>query len=278
MTRSLSVMIGAFRILLLLAVAWGLLGFLMQRHILFPGRAMRAPDGMQSQLPGVEVTWLDTPGGKIEAWFVPAPGASAESPAPAVLVAHGNAELIDTVAPGFLPYPHLGVSLLLVEYPGYGRCDGAPTERSIADTMSAAVDYLLARPDVDPDRLVYHGRSLGTGAVCTVVPEHPPAALVLQSAFTSVRALARDFLLPGFLVRDPFDNEAVLAGYDGPVLLLHGTRDTIVPPAHAAQLARVARDGTLITYDAGHNDFPPDPRRYWKDIQAFLEKADVLPP
>jgi hypothetical protein len=170
----------------------------------------------------------------------------------------------------------LGASILLVEYPGYGRSEGEPSERSIRETMLAAYDWLGARPEVDARRVVGFGRSLGAGAVCTLVGHRPLAALVLQSGFTSVRAFARERWLPGFLVRDPFDNAAALARHDGPALILHGTRDDVIPYAHGRELARAARRGKFISYACAHNDCPPDLAAMWSEIGAFLGEHRVL--
>ena len=89
--------------------------------------------------------------------------------------------------------------------------------------------------------------------------------------------MARRFLVPRFLIRDPFDNEAALANLDVPVLLFHGTRDDIVPYDHGVALAAVAREAKLISLECGHNDLPPDPSRYWTEIEGYLQSRGVLP-
>src|SRR5688572_30832441 len=106
--------------------------------------------------------------GPVEGWFLPAYGVAAGRPGPAVIFAHGNAEIIDPYALELEPYRRMGVSVLLPEFRGYGRSGGEPSEEGITDDFVAFHDLLAARPDVDPSRIVFHGRSLGGGVVCAL--------------------------------------------------------------------------------------------------------------
>lgn len=259
-------------IFLVAYAAYAGLLFALQRSVLFPGRRGDGDPPSPEPPPGVQGVWLATPAGRVEAWFVPGPAARG----PAFLFAHGNAERIDDWPMSMSGAASLGASLLMVEYPGYGRSEGEPSEASIRAAMIAAYDWLRARPEVDGQRIVGFGRSLGTGAVCTLVGQRPLAALVLQSGFTSVRAFARERFVPGFLVRDPFDNAAAVARYEGPVLVIHGDHDDVIPYAHGRALAAAARHAKLITYDAAHNDCPPDLAVMWRDIGDFLGEHRLL--
>lgn len=265
-------LLAVLRLLLIAYVAWAALVWIFQRELLYPRRGLPQAESMVEALGG-ERWWLELPDGRVEAWFLPSP---ADGPAPAVIMAHGNAELIDHLAPLVTSLQARGASLLLVEYPGYGRSEGSPSQASIEAAFAAARARLVARDDVDDARLAYFGRSLGSGAVCRLAAVHPPAALVLQSPFRSVRSFASSFLLPGFLVRDPFDNLAVVAGLEAPVFVAHGTRDRVVPVDHGRALADAARDGRFSAWPAGHNDMPPDPTAYWAEVAAFLVEAGVL--
>jgi fermentation-respiration switch protein FrsA (DUF1100 family) len=142
--------------------------------------------------------------------------------------------------------------------------------------FAAAYRALAARPDVDPARIVAYGRSLGGGAVCTLLPDHAPAALILQSTFSALAPFAHARGLPGFLMRDRFDNAAALAGYAGPVLVVHGTHDDLIPHAHAERLMKAARRGRLLDYAAGHNDCPPDWDAFAAELERFLQDSGVL--
>ena len=247
-----------------------------QRKILFP-RHLAAPLVTAGQgVEGLERWWLDTPEGRVEAWWIPAAGASPEDPRPAVIFCHGNAELIDYWPEELSGYRRLGIGLLLPEYRGYGRSAGSPSQEAITADLVAFHDRLAALPEVDAKRIVHHGRSIGGGAACALSAERKPKALILQSTFTSIRSMAARYLVPGFLVKDPLDNLAVVRGYTGPVLIIHGRQDDLIPFAHAEELAAAAKDGKLIEYACDHNTCPPDPDRYWRDLEAFLKRAGIL--
>ena len=191
------------------------------------------------------------------------------------MFAHGNGELIDDWIDSFETPRAWGASVLLVEYPGYGRSSGAPSEASIAAAMIAAYDWALTRPGVDPARIVGWGRSVGGGAVCALARERSLAALVLESSFTSVRSMANGIGLPAFLVRDPFDNLATVASFAGPVLIVHGERDSMIPVAHARELHEAAKDSRLwLEPSCGHNDCP----RPWAVLREFLLEKGLLSP
>jgi hypothetical protein len=248
--------------------AYWMTGFFLQRALLFPARrfAFREPPAGWSRL------WVGPPAERVEAWFRP-PKLGA-SPAPLLLFAHGNAELIDDWPEEFGPPQEWGLGVLLVEYPGYGRSPGGPSQRSITRGLVAAYDWAAANPAVDPQRIVAYGRSLGGAAAAILARERPVAALVLESAFTGVRPLARRFGLPGWLVRDPFDNVAALGSFRGPVLLLHGERDDVIPANHSRRLQAAAHRGELHLLPCGHNDCP----RPWPLLRRFLDRERILPP
>jgi len=248
----------------------------LQRAVLFPSYATRAQRNAGDGVAGLERLWIEGDQGRVEAWLLPGEGVSPEAPGPAVIFAHGNAELIEHWPEVMGRYRRMGVSVLLPEYRGYGRSEGTPSEEGITEDFVAFYDLLVARPEVDPGRVVFHGRSLGGGAVCALAKHRPPAAFVLQSTFTSVTAVASRWFVPRFLVRDRFESIDVLRGTDAPVLIVHGRRDTLIPVSHAHDLERATRRARLVLYDADHNDCPPDWESFWRDVEGFLGEAGVL--
>lgn len=219
---------------------------------------------------------IDTEQGRVEAWYLPGDGVAPDRPGPLVIFAHGNGELIDDWPHELAPYRELGISVLLPEYRGYGRSGGTPSERSIAADFVRFHDLILERPEIDPSRVVFHGRSLGGGVVAAMARERRPMALILQSTFTSVVDMAKKFLLPRFMVLDPFETIAVLPALDVPVLVVHGRQDTLIPVSHAHALHRASPGSKLVLYDADHNDCPPRWAPFWSEVEEFLRRATVL--
>jgi len=194
-----------------------------------------------------------------------------------VFFAHGNGELIDYAAPGLEPYRRRGISAALLEYRGYGRSGGEPSEAALFADIERFYDAVIARPDVDGRRVIAHGRSLGGGVMGGLIARRPVHGLVLESTFRSVKVIARRFMLPGVFVADPFDNEAAVSGFEGPVVVLHGREDEIIPFEHGRALATLAADAELVDFASGHNDMPHD-ARYWAAIDRLLERAGITAP
>ena len=264
-------------------VLWGLLlysayvgfVFLMQRQIMFPRGMIPTPPQDAAKVPGLERIWLDMSSGRVEAWYLP-PTATLNRPAPVAIFAHGNGELIDFWPEELSPFCRMGVGVLLVEYPGYGRSGGSPSQNSITEAFVTAYDMLRKRGDIDPNRIVLVGRSIGGGAVCALAQVRPSAAMILMSTFTKVSAFAKNFLVPPLFVRDPFDNLAVVKSYPKPILLTHGRYDEVIPYRHGVKLHQAARSGKLITYECGHNDCVLGSGTFWQDVETFLRKSGII--
>lgn len=272
---------GLLKIILLIFLCYSAYGcslFLLQREIMFPRWLVKTPPETQKAIPGIEKIWLETRYGKIETWFLlPAGEHEAGKPAAAAIFAHGNAELIDFWTEEFHPLTRLGVGVLLVEYPGYGRSEGKPSQAVVTEIFTMAYDLLVSRKDVDPSRIILIGRSIGGGVICQLAAKRPSAALILMSTFTSLKSFARKYFLPAFLLRDTFDSEAVVRAYPGPVLVVHGTDDETVPYEHGLKLRDAAKQVKMITYPgAGHNNCPPDWNAFSQEVETFLRDAGVI--
>jgi pimeloyl-ACP methyl ester carboxylesterase len=251
--------------------------FLFQRQFIYPRHLIPTAPSPAATVPTLEAEWVETGFGRVETWYLKANGVDVGHPGPAVIFAHGNGELIDYWPRELAGLGAIGIGVLLVEFPGYGRSEGAPTQERILEVFTRAYDRLAARPEVDRARIVLIGRSLGGGAACDLALNRPSAALVLLSTFTSLRAYAVRYLAPGFLMRDPFDNLAAVRQYAGPVLIVHGRYDLVAPFSHAQELRAAARSGRLIAYPAGHNDCPPDWAMFRSDLVDFLRSEGILP-
>jgi len=246
--------------LLLLAYGgWLRTVYYSQVDFVFPG-ARRPPLAEAGPTDGaVEQVWLTTAeGARVEGWFQPGAGCSASAPGPACVFFHGNGDLIDQVWGGSRCYVPLGVSFLAVEYRGYGRSEGEPSEQAVVADAVAFYDWLAARPEVNPRHIMAHGTSLG-GAVATgLADRRPVAALVLECTFVSLPDLAGDYLVPRSLCRFEFPTGRVLSRLDIPVMIQHGRRDHLISIRHGRRLAALARRATFVELDCGHDGYRSD--------------------
>ncbi len=241
----------------------------LQKFVTFPRAHPSVQQPAALAAAGGESLWFDVDGARVEAWFLPAPGGK---PAPLLIHAHGNGELIDIQTRSVDALRAAGIAVLLVEYPGYGRSGGSPSEDTVTDTWVAAYDWAKNDARIDPARIVGYGRSLGGGAVAQLAARRPLAALVLESTFASIGEMVRAKGIPGWLVVNELDTRAVLAKYPGPVLILHGTHDQTFPVAHAHSLHAASLHSMLHLQECGHNDCAPQ----WELVLRFLARNGVI--
>ena len=219
-------------------------------------------------------------GERLHGWWIPA----ARPPAVAhVLFFHGNGGNIAHRVAHARALSAAGLDVLLFDYRGYGRSTGSPDEAGTYRDARAAREAVLARRGVDPAAIVYVGESLGGAVAAELAVAHPPAALVLQSTFESVRAMARLHypVVPAALVPDAYPTADRIARVRAPVLVMHGDRDTIVPLAHGQALFAAAAEPKRmeIVRGAGHNDLLlVAGRAYGETIAAWAREARRLPP
>lgn len=263
-------------ILLVSLVVCGLACTHPARRLVFQAHEIKTVPPFPDNLPHLQRFWLDTDQGPVEGWLLPGKGATPSAPGPAVMLAHGNRELIDDYLQRAGAYQCIGFTVMLGEYRGYGRSAGAPSRDRIRSDFLRFYDRLAAQPGVDADRIVFHGRSLGAAVLCDLLQQRPAAAVILESTFTSIKAMAHG--APEFLLPDNYDALAALSEYRRPVLIIHGRHDEVVPVRHALALKQHIAQARLILYDFGHSDGPPDWSTYWRDICRFYEEAGIMAP
>ena len=250
-------MLVAVSALLATAVAMIALAWLFQRRLIYLAEPGKVPAATTILPAGEDVAFETADGLRLGGWFVPA--ATGHSQA-TVLVLNGNAGNRAARAPLAAELSRAGLSVLLLDYRGYGGNPGSPSEPGLLADARAAHDYLAARGDVDPARLVYFGESLGAAVAIQLAVERPPMALVLRSPFTSLADVARlhyPFLPVGLLLKDRYPSIGQVGRLRCPVLVLAGARDGIVPPEQSRRLAEAIpeRKRFVLIPGADHNSF-----------------------
>lgn len=244
----------AIIVVVTVVVVVGAMWLLQRRLIYLPSQAVPA---VPSALPGAEeVSFVTADGLTLQAWFLPADG----PPAATVILFNGNAGNRAGRAPLAESLAIRGLAVLLTDYRGYGGNPGSPTESGLAADARAARAYLESRSDVDAERIVYFGESLGSAVAIELAVTHPPAALVLRSPFTSLPDVASVHygLLPvSWLLWDRYESLNRIPGIDVPVLVVAGTDDEIVPYEQSVRLYEAAPGvKELVTLEGvRHNDF-----------------------
>jgi len=237
----------------LLVVALLALMFARQEALVFfPGRQLAAtPADAGLAFEDVELVTADSV--RLHAWWIPAGGAAGH----AVIVCHGNAGTVADRLDHARLFHRMGLGVLLFDYRGYGRSGGRPSEAGTYRDMDAAVAF-LARRGIAAASTVFFGESLGGAVAIEAATRHRPAAVIVESTFTSIAAMARVHypFVPGFLVtRVRYDSLARIPELGCPLLVLHSPDDEIVPFAMAERLLGAAPGPKrLVRLAGGHND------------------------
>ncbi|MGD2215449.1 MAG: alpha/beta hydrolase [Gemmatimonadales bacterium] len=231
---------------------------LERQLIYFPTRVREdAPTPHVQGASVVEEVWLEAPDGvRVHGIYAGAEGAFAD-----LLFFHGNAgdlyDRLDNVS----VLVTMGLNVLIMDYRGYGKSEGKPSEGVLYEDGMLAYRYLTEERGVDPARLVIFGRSLGGAVAIELATRQPAAALVAESSFTSAQDLAKLHysFLPGMLIGSmthKFDSISKVPDLRSPALFIHGEKDTIVPARMGRRLYEAAAEPKdwYEVRGADHND------------------------
>jgi len=207
------------------------------RMIYFPVREVSVtPKAQGLEFESVSLTTED--GVTLDGWFLPAPAARGT-----LLFLHGNAGNISHRLDSLEIFHRLGLSTLIIDYRGYGRSDGKPSEAGTYMDAAAAWRYLVKQRGIAPNHIVVFGRSLGGAVAVWLATRETPGALILESSFTSVPDFASEiypWLPVRWLSRFRYDAQAGLPSVTCPVLIVHSREDDIIPIEHGRRLYRAA--------------------------------------
>lgn len=253
---------------------------LAEHFLFFPSREDPGRAPVLAGVQGEDVEPITADGVRLHGWwFGSGPGA------PVVLFLHGNAGHLGDRTPIVAGLVERGLSVLIIDYRGYGRSEGAPTLGGVVVDARAGYDLAVARAGSEA-RVAIYGRSLGGAVAAQLAREAGAGALVLESTFTSLRDAAASSYsyFPDFLfvrLGGILDTRAAVAETDVPVLVVHGTRDEFFPTTMARRLHEAAR-GPAEWFEipgARHNDtFIIGGDAYYDRLAAFIRRWTVGPP
>ena len=269
------------KIILSLCIAYGsvlLLLFLFQRSVIYYPHKLDKQFIFPPYAAGQEEVFITCDDGcVINGLFI-----SGRDDKPAVLIFHGNAGNISHRDFLLREFSRLNRTALLIDYHGYGKSDGSPTEENLYRDAEASLEWLAQGKNLGPERVVLYGESLGCGVAIELATRHRCRGLILVTPFRSLASVA-GYHFPfncfpaNLILRDRFDNDAKIAGVHAPLLFLHGTADEIVDAKDSAALYERApspKERHLFE-GADHNGLPfHDPGRYWAIIEEWLEESD----
>jgi len=271
------------KFILVVAACYGLLVvvvYFMQGRMLYlaevPGRALTMTPtdaGMDYEDVSIETT----DGVTLHGWFIA--GRSSQ----VLLFFHGNAGNISHRLDSISQFSDLGLSVLIIDYRGYGQSEGRTTEKGIYRDADAAWRHLTEERGVVASDIVVFGRSLGASVASRLAMEHQPLALILESSFTSVPDVAQDiypWLPVRWLSRLSHATRDYVRDVQCPVLVIHSRDDEIIPFRHGEEIYASANEPrTLLAIHGTHNDaFLRDARAYIEGLRTFLSglKANQL--
>ncbi|HUJ30903.1 MAG TPA: alpha/beta hydrolase [Candidatus Acidoferrum sp.] len=254
-------------------VALGVLRLFESHLIYFPNDPGRLDgDWHPSGLP-VEDLWLRASDGvKLHAWWIPADGATFT-----FVAFHGNAGNISHRADVYRFLRETPANVLAVEYRGYGRSDGAPSEAGLYRDADAAYQYLVRTRGIAPRTVISFGQSLGTAVASHLAANSEVGGVVLEAPFPSISAVARRvfWFLPGvqFVVAGQFPTSRHLARINAPLLLAHCEQDPVIPPPLEEQVYEEANPPKYVLRVEGpcHEEASLfAPTRYRASLHSFL--------
>ena len=226
--------------------------YLFQRNIVFAPSTQKLTPGEVGLTDTAVVELPNADGEPLYNWHIPpAPGK------PTLLYFHGNGGAIHGRASKLRAYQALGFGVFIVGYPGYGGSSGQPTEAALISAALNAYDYLA--PQVQAERLVLYGESLGSAVATQVAAQRPVRALILAAPMYAIEEIAAQqypFVPARLLIKDKFRSYEHIEHIDAPLLVVHGSEDGLIPIESGQALYERARPPKqFVRLDgAGHNN------------------------
>ena len=217
----------------------------------------------------VDVTLPCADGTRVHGWWLPQPGAKS-----ALLYLHGNAGNLSWRGNSVVRMREgLGVSVLIIDYPGYGKSEGRPTEEGCYAAADAAYAWLVDQQHIKSSNILIYGGSLGGGVAVDLASRHEHRALILVKTFTCLPDVAAShfpWIPVRWIMRNRYASCDKIKDCRRPIFMAHGDADDLIPLKLGQQLFDLAPGAKKFHLQpgAGHNDpLSPD---FFETLQAFL--------
>jgi fermentation-respiration switch protein FrsA (DUF1100 family) len=213
--------------------------------------------------------FASTDGTKLHGWYV-----AAENPQAVILFCHGNAGNVTHRDDVFRELPQfVEASLLVFDYRGYGRSEGTPSEAGVLADARAARAWLARKAGVPEGQIVLWGESIGGAIAVDLAADDGARGLILEGSFTSlpdVAAYHYPWLPVRWLMRGRLNSVERIRQYQGPLLMVHGDADSVVPYLFGQRLFAAANEPKklLTQHNADHND--PRDEKFYRAAREFL--------
>jgi len=224
-----------------------------------------------------EDSYFTTEDGKtLHGWFFPG-----EKAQPVILHFHGNAGNISHRLDLAQMFLRKGLSTFLFDYRGFGKSEGRPNEEGLYRDGMAAYEYLVQKKGIVPGNIVLHGHSIGAAVAVEVALKRSIRSMILESAFTSTKDMAKTialFALVSPVLPANYNNLEKIRRVPVPKLFVHGDRDEIVPFSMGQKLFEAAADPKFFypVKGGGHNDvFIVGGEKYFEVFAEFARSARI---
>lgn len=261
-----------FALSILVIIGW--VWFFQDRMLYFPSRNLIAsPEAINVYFEDVTIPLPSQD--NLHAWYVPA-----RADRGTILFSHGNAGNISHRLETLNILHELGFNVLLYDYRGYGQSTGKPSEANTYEDIQTAWHWLTKNKKETPARIIIFGRSLGTAPSIDLATKVTPAALIIESGFTSFVDMGKATypFLPSFLARMSYNNLKKAPFINSPTLVIHSPEDEIVPYAMGKKLYEAAPQPKqfLQIYGSHNTGFLVSGALYLKGLNEFLTQEAKL--
>lgn len=246
--------------------------FLAQKRLIHIPTGELIGDPLEHGMDFEEIVLATADDARLHGWFVPHSDSKYT-----VWMFAGNAGNMSYMLDAIRLIHDLKLSVFIYDYRGFGNSTGNMTEQAMYSDTEAVWDYLTQTRQIPHDRIILHGRSLGTAMASWIAAKTEPAGLIIESGFTSIDDMAADLykLFPTkLLLRWNYNNLERISKVRSPILIIHSPDDELTPYSHALQLLETASDNTDFLQISGDhlNGFLTSGDVYTDGIAAFVDQ------